>query len=68
MNLISRISMTLVCAVFVLTMAEAQTTKKETAENDKHESLGQQIGSVVEDVIDKLEREFSGRGAEPVLK
>ena len=61
MNFLSRISIAFACAVFVLTMAEAQTTKKETAENDRHENLGQRIGSMVEDVIDRLEREFSGR-------
>jgi hypothetical protein len=68
MKSLLRISMMFVCAVFVLAMAQAQTTKKETAENDKHETLGQRIGSIVEDVIDKLEREFSGRADEPVLK
>jgi hypothetical protein len=68
MKSLSRVSMVFVCAVFVLAMANAQTTKKETAENDKHESLGQRIGSIVEDVIDKLEREFSGRVDEPALK
>jgi hypothetical protein len=68
MKSLSRISMTFVCAVFILATAEAQATKKETTENDKHESLGQRIGSIVEDVIDKLEREFSGRADEPVLK
>lgn len=68
MNSLSRISITLGCAVFVLSMAAAQTTKKEAAETDKHESLGQQIGSIVEDVIDKLEREFSGGTNESVSK
>jgi hypothetical protein len=57
--------MMLLFTVFMLTMAEAQSTKKETAENDKHENLGQRIGSVVEDVIDRLEMEFSGR-SEPL--
>jgi hypothetical protein len=68
MNSLSRISMMLMCTVFVLAMAEAQTTKKETTESDKHENLGQRIGSIVEDVIDKLEKELSGRADVPVLK
>ena len=68
MNLFFRISMMLLCTVFMLAMAEAQSTKRETAENDKHENLGQRIGSIVEDVIDRLEREFSGRSAQPPLK
>lgn len=68
MNSLSRVSMTLLCAVFTLAMAEAQSTKKETAESDKHESLAQRIGSIVEDVIDKLEREFSGRTDQPILR
>jgi len=68
MTLFSRISMMLLCTVFMLTMAEAQSTKKKTAENGNHENLGQRIGSVVEDVIDRLEREFSGRGEELPMK
>ncbi|MDP2884276.1 MAG: DUF5686 family protein [Ignavibacteria bacterium] len=68
MTLFSRISMMLLCTVFMLAMAEAQSAKKETAENDKHENLGQRIGSIVEDVIDRLEREFSGRSEQPPLK
>jgi hypothetical protein len=67
MKSLSRISLAFACALFVMATAEAQSTKKETAENDKHESLGQRIGIIVEDVIDKLEREFSGRPDEPVL-
>ena len=67
MTRFSRISMMLLCIVFMLAMAEAQSRKKETAENDKHENLGQRIGSIVEDVIDKLEREFSGRDVQPSL-
>lgn len=56
MKLLPRISIVALCAAFVFAMANAQTT-----ENDKHESLGQRIGSLVENVIDKLEKEFSGR-------
>ncbi|MCX6132653.1 MAG: DUF5686 family protein [Ignavibacteriales bacterium] len=68
MNTLSRISMICMCAVFILAATEAQTTKKENAENDKHESLGQRIGSIVEGVIDKLEKEFSGRSDETGLR
>ncbi len=63
MKLLSRISATALCAVFVFAIANAQTT-----ENVNHESLGQRIGSVVEDVIDRLEREFSGRSDQSTLK
>jgi len=68
MTLFSRISMMLLCTVFMLAMAEAQSTKKRTAETDNHENLGQRIGSIVEDVIDKLERGFSGRGEQLPMK
>jgi hypothetical protein len=68
MNLFSRISRLLLCIVFMLAMAEAQSTKKETANNDKHEDLGQRIGSIVEDVIDRLEGAFSGGSEQPPLK
>lgn len=63
MKLLPRISAIALCAVFVFATAKAQTT-----ENDKHESLGQRIGSLVENVIDKLEKEFSGRTDQPTLK
>jgi hypothetical protein len=58
----------LLCACISLTIAHAQSNKKESAESDKHESLGQRIGTIVEDVIDKLDREFSGRSDEPFFK
>jgi hypothetical protein len=63
MKLHSRISAAALCAAFVFATANAQTT-----ENDNHESLGQRIGSVVENVIDKLEKEFSGQGNQSTLK
>ena len=56
-----RIFLMVLCACFTLAVTQAQSSKKETIEADNHESLGQRIGSMVENVIDKLEREFSGR-------
>lgn len=60
MKQFSRISLVLLCATFVLATAEAQSKKKEVTSNDRHERLGQRIGSIVEDVIDRIQREFSG--------
>lgn len=63
-----KISVILLCACLSLAIAQAQSTKNESAESDKHESLGQRIGTMVEDVIDKLERELSGRSDELSFK
>src|SRR5512141_2298909 len=63
-----RIFLMFLYACFALAAAQAQSSKKETIEADNHESLGQRIGSMVENVIDKLEREFSGRIGDASLR
>ena len=68
MTFLKRISIAFACTVLVAALARAQTTKEKTTENDKHENLGQRIGSMVEDVIDRLEREFSGRSDGPAVQ
>ncbi|HTY36232.1 MAG TPA: hypothetical protein VMH23_03925 [Bacteroidota bacterium] len=60
MNSLFRFSALCVCSAMLVTTACAQTSKSETTEVDKHESLGQKIGTIVEDVIDQLQKELSG--------
>lgn len=56
MNQFSKFSLVLPFAVVVLTAGQAQTKNEEEASKDNRESLGQRVGSIVEDVINRLEQ------------
>jgi hypothetical protein len=68
MNRLYNATLVLLCGAFVLTTAAAQTSNSESTSNDQHEGLAQRIGVMVEDVINKLEKELSGRGREIAMK
>lgn len=56
-----RTSTIVLCVLFLVLSAGAQSQKKESEPADKHESLAQRIGAAVEDVVARLEREFGDR-------
>jgi cytoskeletal protein CcmA (bactofilin family) len=61
MKLLSTFSQVFLLAICILTTAAAQSKKSDTPSTDNRESVGQRIGSIVEDVISSIEKTLSGR-------
>ncbi len=61
MNLLQRVSTIFLCLVLAATTAGAQSQKKESASDDKRENLAERIGSIVDDVVSTIQREFAAR-------
>ena len=67
MHRLLRFSLLFVFVAIASSTAVAQSEKKEAAPSDRHESLAQRIGSMVDDVISRLEKELSGGENEALL-
>jgi cytoskeletal protein CcmA (bactofilin family) len=57
----STFSLLFLITMFLLAAAAAQSKKIDTPSTDNRESVGQRVGSIVEDVIKSIENTFSGR-------
>ena len=68
MHRLLRISLLFVFVAVATSAAVAQSEKKEAAPSDKHESLAQRIGSMVDDVISRIEKELSSRDDQTTLR
>jgi len=61
MKLLFRLSLVMLLAIFFLGSAAAQSKKTGSSSTDERESVGQRVGSIVEDMIQSIERTISGR-------
>lgn len=69
MKSIPRIATVALCAASIFVTAGAQSKQEEkTTSSDEHQSLAERIGSVVEDVVARLERGFSGRSEDDAYR
>ena len=60
MKLLSRVSLVLLFTLLGLVLADAQSKTNDPSSTENHESVGQRIGSIVEDVISSIERSLAG--------
>ena len=61
MHLSHRISTVFFCLLLVAATAGAQSQKKEQASSDKRDNLAERIGSIVDDVVSTIQKEFATR-------
>ena len=61
MRLFSAFSLVVLLTIFFLAAAAAQSKKNDTSSTDNRESVGQRIGSIVDDVVKSIEKTLSGR-------
>jgi cytoskeletal protein CcmA (bactofilin family) len=61
MKLLPRFLLVMLVAMSFLAAVAAQSKKNDTPPAESHETVGQRIGSIVEGVVNSVERTFSGR-------
>jgi hypothetical protein len=61
MNLFQRVLTLLLCAFVLAATAGAQSQKKEQASREKQENLAERIGSIVDDVVNSIQKELATR-------
>lgn len=64
MNLFRRVSMLLLFLLVIAATTAAQSQKKEQASNDKRDNLAERIGSIVDDVVSTIQKEFASRNGD----